>query len=119
MWTLVLSIHIILCLFIIIIILLQSGKGSDMGAAFGGSSQTVFGPRGGATFLGKITTIIAVGFLVTCLALAYLTTEKRKSKIISEQPAIEEKAPAEAEKPAQMQEKKEAPKEEQKKSSEK
>ena len=90
MWGLVLAVHIILCVFIVLIILLQSGKGTDMGAAFGGSSQTVFGPSGGATFLSKLTTVIAVGFLVTSLLLAYLSTKRRESTLVKDKSKIEE-----------------------------
>lgn len=68
---LILVFHVILCIFMIIVILLQAGKGADMGAAFGaGSSQTLFGARGAATFLQKITTGAALFFLLTSITLA-------------------------------------------------
>jgi preprotein translocase subunit SecG len=68
-------IHIMVSLFLIAVVLLQSGKGAEMGAAFGGSSQTLFGSRGAATFLSKMTTISAIVFMVTSLLLAVVTTK--------------------------------------------
>ena len=56
MYTAIVVIHLVVCLFLIFIILIQSSKGAEMGAAFGGSSQTLFGSRGAATFLSKLTT---------------------------------------------------------------
>jgi preprotein translocase subunit SecG len=71
---LVTTIHIILCLFLIIVVLLQSGKAADLAGAFGGmGSQTVFGPRGTATILSKATTIAAILFMVTSIALVVLS----------------------------------------------
>jgi len=64
----------------ILIVLLQTGKGADMGATFGGgSSQTVFGSSGPGTFLGKMTTFIAIFFMLTSLWLAYSSTHKSGS----------------------------------------
>lgn len=68
-------IHIFVCLFLIAVVLLQSGKGAEMGAAFGGSSQTLFGSRGAATFLGKMTTIVAIVFMLTSFILAIVTSK--------------------------------------------
>ena len=65
--------HVIVCIALILIVLLQTGKGASMGAAFGGSSQTVFGGAGPAPFLGKITTVAAIIFMITSLSLAYLS----------------------------------------------
>ncbi len=68
-------IHVIVCLFLILVVLLQSGKAADIAGAFGGmGSQTTFGPRGAATALTKATTIAAVLFMVTSLSLAILQT---------------------------------------------
>ncbi len=67
-------VHIFVCLFLIAVVLLQSGKGAEIGAAFGGSSQTLFGSRGSATFLSKMTTIVAVIFMFTSLFLAIVTS---------------------------------------------
>ena len=77
MQTIILSIHIILSIVLVILILVQHGKGADAGAAFGsGASSTVFGARGSATFLTKITTIIALIFFITSLSLAYFASNK-------------------------------------------
>ena len=68
---LILVFHFIICIFLIVVILLQAGKGADMGATFGaGGSQSFFGARGAATFLSKLTTAAAIGFLLTSLSLA-------------------------------------------------
>jgi preprotein translocase subunit SecG len=68
-------IHVIVCLFLMIVVLLQSGKAADLAGAFGGmGSQTVFGPRGAATVLSKATTIAAGCFLVTSLSLSIIST---------------------------------------------
>ncbi len=78
-------IHVFVCLALILIVLLQTGKGADMGAAFGGSgSQTLFGASGAMTFLNKATTIVAVVFMVTCLLLAYISTNRTSSSIMKE-----------------------------------
>src|SRR5947209_16237109 len=66
-------VHVIVCLFLVIVVLLQSGKAADLAGAFGGmGSQTVFGPRGTATVLSKATTIAASLFMITALTLAVL-----------------------------------------------
>jgi preprotein translocase subunit SecG len=68
-------IHVIVCFFLVIVVLLQSGKAADLAGAFGGmGSQTAFGPRGSATVLSKATTIAAAVFMVTSLSLAILAT---------------------------------------------
>ncbi len=69
------ALHVIICFFLIIVVLLQSGKAADLAGAFGGmGSQTVFGPRGTATVLSKATTIAASLFMVTSLALVIMTS---------------------------------------------
>lgn len=75
MITLLLTVHIMVAFFLIFIVLIQSGKGAELGAAFGGSSQTLFGSRGAATFFSKLTTIAAVAFMVTSLSLAIVSTK--------------------------------------------
>src|SRR5258708_7445201 len=68
-------VHVVVCLFLAIVVLLQSGKAADLAGAFGGmGSQTVFGPRGSATVLSKATTISAVLFMLTSLTLSILAT---------------------------------------------
>lgn len=82
MYHLLLTVHYLVCLFLIVIILLQAGKGADIGAAFGGASQTVFGSRGPATFLNKMTTIIALVFLVTSILLAQQSRSTHVKSVI-------------------------------------
>jgi len=75
MYILLLILHVIVCLFLIVVVLLQSGKAADLAGAFGGmGSQTAFGPRGSATLLSKATTISAILFMITSLSLSILAT---------------------------------------------
>lgn len=67
-------VHIIACFFLIVVVLLQTGKGADMGAVFGGSSQTVFGSGGAANLLTRLTTYTAVIFMITSLFLTWFST---------------------------------------------
>jgi preprotein translocase subunit SecG len=77
---LVTTIHVLLCLFLIVVVLLQSGKAADLAGAFGGmGSQTVFGPRGTATVLSKATAIAATLFMITSLALVILYNNRSAS----------------------------------------
>jgi preprotein translocase subunit SecG len=72
-------IHVIVCLFLVVVVLLQSGKAADLAGAFGGmGSQTVFGPRGAATVLSKATTLAAALFMVTSLSLSIMATRAGK-----------------------------------------
>ena len=74
------GIHIVVCLFLCIVVLLQSGKAADLAGAFGGmGSQTVFGPRGTATVLSKATTIAAVLFMITSLGLTVVANKHQAS----------------------------------------
>ena len=73
------TIHVIVCVFLAVVVLLQSGKAADLAGAFGGmGSQTVFGPRGSATVLSKATTIAAGLFMVTSLSLSIMSTRAGK-----------------------------------------
>jgi preprotein translocase subunit SecG len=91
MTTFLIIIHVIVSIALIMIILLQTGKGADMGAAFGGgSSQTLFGSTGSSTFLSKATTVAAIVFMITSLGLAYISGNSTKSSIM-----MNEKAPIE------------------------
>jgi preprotein translocase subunit SecG len=75
-----LFIHIVVCFFLIIVVLLQSGKSADLAGAFGGyGSQSTFGPRGAASLLSKITTTLAILFMVTSLLLQVVAAHKSKS----------------------------------------
>ena len=79
--TIVLTIiHIIVCFFLVVVVLLQSGKAADLAGAFGGmGSQTAFGPRGSATVLSRATTIAAAVFMLTSLSLAILGVRNSSS----------------------------------------
>lgn len=83
-----LIVHIAVCLLLVGIVLLQGGKGAEIGATFGaGSSQTIFGATGGQTFLGKMTTGAAVIFMLTSLALAFFWGRPGGSSVMPEQVA--------------------------------
>jgi preprotein translocase subunit SecG len=92
MTVLLIILHITVCFFLIAVVLLQSGKGAEMGAAFGGSSQTIFGSRGAATFLSKLTTIAAVLFMLTSLTLAIVRS--KGGSVVKQLPATEEQRSA-------------------------
>lgn len=84
---LLIVIHVVVCIALIMIVLLQTGKGADMGAAFGGgSSQTLFGSSGASTFLSKATTAAAVVFMLTSLILAYMSGGKVTKSVVSDAP---------------------------------
>ena len=83
MLTLLTIIHVIVCVFLIVIVLLQHGKGADMGASFGGGSgKTVFGTEGPLPLLNKITTASAIIFMFTSVCLAYYSANVSKSSVM-------------------------------------
>jgi len=87
-------IHVFVCIAMIGIVLLQSGKGAEMGASFGaGGSQTVFGASGGNTFMNKLTTGAAIIFMLTSLTLAHLSSSGSSSSIMSSKSAPAKPAP--------------------------
>ena len=88
MFTILTILHVFVCLFLIFIVLIQSSKGAEIGAAFGGSSQTLFGSRGAATFLNKLTTVVAVIFMITSISLAVLSA--KRGSVVLEQPPPKE-----------------------------
>jgi len=95
--------HVLVSIFMIAVVLLQSGKGAEMGASFGsGGSQSVFGAGGGTTFLSKMTTGAAVIFMLTSLTLAYISGQPSSSSIMSGKgkPAATTKMPAQMPQPA-------------------
>jgi preprotein translocase subunit SecG len=88
-------VHVTVCIILVLVVLLQAGKGANMGAVFGGSSQTIFGSSGPGTFLGKMTTIVAIIFMLTSFSLSY--TASRKGSSLMEgatRPAAQTTAPA-------------------------
>jgi preprotein translocase subunit SecG len=97
-------VHIIVCLFLIIVVLLQSGKSADIAAAFGGmGSQTAFGPRGAATVLSKATTWSAIIFMITSITLSVFANRHSNatgSVLNNMKPATTNSAPAPANQPS-------------------
>jgi preprotein translocase subunit SecG len=101
------TLHIIICLFLILVVLLQQGKGADLSVFGGGSTQAVFGARGAATLLHKLTVAGFIGFIVTTIGIGFIRTGASKASVMStmgketatEQPAEKatETAPAAAE----------------------
>lgn len=108
MQAVLLLVHIVVCLAMIGIVLLQQGKGAEVGAVFGGSSQTLFGSSGATTFLGKLTTVVAVVFMLTSIGLTYMANHAYENSIMEDtydagvappqtseaQLPVQEKAPA-------------------------
>jgi preprotein translocase subunit SecG len=84
MVTLLTVVHVAVCLFLIVIVLLQHGKGADAGATFGGSSQSLFGSEGPLPLLNKITTAVAIVFMMTSVALAYFSSSKSTGSVMTE-----------------------------------
>ena len=94
--TLLTILHVLACIVLILVVLLQSGKAGDLASAFGGTtSQTAFGARSAATLLTKGTTLCAVIFMVTSLGLAILFTQGTESTVMEDVPVTGE-APASA-----------------------
>src|SRR5580704_2935099 len=87
MYSIVLAIHVIICAVLCLVVLLQQGKGADIGAVFGGSSQTVFGSGGAGNLLTKLTGGLAAAFFVTSLYLAYISTRRLTSSVFTGAPA--------------------------------
>lgn len=94
METLVWVVHVIIAIVVIVLVLLQHGKGADMGAAFGGgSSGSLFGATGSANFLSRSTAILATLFFLTSLGLAYFGLQQHKSSA-SVMDGVSQPAPA-------------------------
>jgi preprotein translocase subunit SecG len=100
---LIILLHICVCIALIFIVLIQKGKGAGMGAAFGGSSQTVFGSGGATTFLHKVTTAAAIVFMLTSLGLSIFSARGTATSIMKgvQQPSAPatETVPAPAQSP--------------------
>jgi preprotein translocase subunit SecG len=88
MITAVVAVHIIVCITMVIVVLLQQGKGADVGAVFGGSSSTVFGASGAGNFLTKVTWACAVLFFSTSIFLAYASTKRVTGSIFEGGPTL-------------------------------
>ncbi len=93
--SILLIVQVLLSISLIVLILLQHGKGADAGAAFGsGASATVFGARGSGNFLSRSTAIVAILFFIVCLSLAYLSSNRQApdsvtGSVTSQQPSME------------------------------
>ncbi len=82
--------HVVVCVILILVVLLQSGKGADLAGAFGGgATQTAFGSRGPASFLSKLTTAAAIVFMVTCLGLSLTGTKEQASSVMDKTKAVQ------------------------------
>ena len=88
MVTIVVAIHVTICLALVIVILLQQGKGAEIGAVFGGSSQTVFGASGAGNVLTKATWAMAAMFFATSIFLAYASTRRFTGSIFGSGRAV-------------------------------
>ena len=86
MYIVAIVVHIITCLLLIGVVLLQQGKGADMGAVFGGSSSTIFGSSGAGNFLTRLTTIMAVVFMLTSLTLTWAGARHVTSTVFDDAP---------------------------------
>lgn len=85
-------VHIIVSLGLILVVLLQTGKGAEMGAVFGGSSATIFGSSGAGNFLTRLTTGMAIVFMLTSLTLGYFSGQKPSTSIFDQQSPVEQPA---------------------------
>src|SRR5262249_38448009 len=95
MMILITIVHVLACIVLVLVVLLQAGKGADMGAVFGGASTTIFGSSGAGNFLTRLTTGAAIVFMATSLALTYGGTRSVGSTIMPENaaaPVRQEKA---------------------------
>lgn len=93
MVTVITIVHVLSCIFLVLVVLLQTGKGADMGAVFGGSSSTVFGSSGAGTFLTRLTTATAVVFMLTSLSLTYFSARRNTATVFDSAPPAAAPAP--------------------------
>jgi len=97
-------IHVIVSVGLILVVLLQTGKGAEVGAVFGGSSSTIFGSSGAGNFLTRLTTGMAIVFMITSLTLGYFAGRKPSATIFDNRtPATEPRAPVQSQVPQQQQ----------------
>jgi len=87
-------IHVIVSIGLILVVLLQTGKGAEVGAVFGGSSSTIFGSSGAGNFLTRLTTGMAIVFMMTSLTLGYFAGRKPSSSIFDTRSPVAEPRPA-------------------------
>jgi preprotein translocase subunit SecG len=100
---LITTIHIIVCFFLIIVVLLQHGKSGDIAAAFGGmGSQTAFGPRGAATVLSKATTWAAIMFMLTSITLSVFAARRPSSSSVLQGAPTQKSQPAREKAPVNL-----------------
>jgi len=94
MITAIIILHVIVSIGLILVVLLQTGKGAEVGAVFGGSSATIFGSSGAGNFLTRLTTGMAIVFMITSLTLGYFTAKRPSATIFDNRvPAAEPRAP--------------------------
>jgi len=94
------TLHVLVCIILVLVVLLQSGKGADLAGAFGGgATQTAFGSRGPASFLSKMTTVAAVVFMLTSISLSMISTRTDSGRSV-----LEETTPAAPASPAESKE---------------
>ena len=87
MGTALVILHLVVCVALVLVVLLQTGKGAELGAAFGGASQTIFGSSGATPFLAKLTTVMAVVFMLTSLVLAIHSGRQQGPSVVTKAPA--------------------------------
>lgn len=93
MITVVTIIHVVVSIGLILVVLLQTGKGADMGAVFGGSSSTIFGSSGAGNFLTRLTTGMAIVFMITSLTLGYFSGKRSSTSVFDTRSGTEQSAP--------------------------
>jgi preprotein translocase subunit SecG len=93
MYTAITIVHVLACIFLALVVLLQTGKGADMGAVFGGSSSTVFGSSGAGNFLTRLTTATAIIFMLTSISLTYLSARQTTATVFDSAPMAQSAAP--------------------------
>lgn len=95
----IVAVHVIVCIILVLVVLLQSGKGADLAGAFGGgATQTAFGSRGPASFLTRMTTVAAIIFMLTSISLSMMGERKLDNKSILDTTG-KPSAPAQEQKP--------------------
>ncbi len=99
MITFITIVHIIVSIGLILVVLLQTGKGADMGAVFGGSSSTIFGSSGAGNFLTRMTTGMAIVFMITSLTLGYFSGKRTSRSVFDRGKTAAERPPATAPSP--------------------